>query len=794
MLTEQLRSKCNCCKGLAAECHLRSFGMFIASETNEIQFADHEAIDALRGPAEEWDAGRLLSLRDDSCSGPLEKYWSIVDYISVGNIESKNNHHYAVVNRKDDKAVRWVQLCVHYSPSEDGRPFYIWHVRDISGQIRCLELSKASTAGEYTLSLEDDGYPHSALLTQSPAAAPSSDLEARNAVVGLLESVLQSEQFAVIHLTGFGAIDTVFPRRLLGWREQDLLERSFIGLLCPEDRSFFCRALKRCYHDGIPQRLNLKIAAAAAAASASATAASSSSSSPDVSAAASALQHRAYGGSAGSCAETAAVQTPPCIYLDCDVTILMPESVQQLVLIVRTNDQQLLLQRPTLSPAPGEQTLSPERQRVGALNEDRHHVIRWMQAGCALEPQDNQGHTSSLRPLSPEPPSPLAQQGQEQMQGDKDHNSRSSTDSQVLAHMDNPPQPPPPLCPQSPALSILSSPGLSAPSSCDSTPETSPTLTATTTVSPPLRAASSHPLLHAARTLLSPAHAMANQEERGGLSSSGPSSISREYRGQLGGSDYPSPALALASAAAAASESGSQDPFQPPPPLPKEPLPSLPPTGPVMFQNLGVPLSPASPALNELQLIQDESDSDTAVANSRTLSPSSSQAGEFRRNGPYSTGEPQLSGTARPPSGLALLHGIPAGTNVSIPMSDIFQIPHMSLYSSPSTSSAQTAFARHAQRSGAEPRRVGPSVVDDVFAPLLEKINLGSIRPRHFSEDEADMVDTRSTTQDDMATAASPGKSLASGSMLFTNGSANRHIPPKKQQQPSPAKASPATP
>ncbi|KAJ1955646.1 hypothetical protein GGI12_005508, partial [Dipsacomyces acuminosporus] len=304
--------------------------MFITNESDEILFADYEAIDVLRGPAEEWDAGRILKLRDSSCSGPLEKYWTFVEYLSIVSSGDESSCHYAVVRRKDDNSVLWVQLCIHHSPSDDGRALYAWHVGDVSGTIRCMELSKACTAGEYMLSLEGDGYPHSALLTQSPTAIPSHDPKARSGVVELLESVLRSEEFAVIHLTGFGAIDSVFPRRLLGWRERDLLDRSFIGLLCPEDRSFFCRALKRCNHDGIPQRLNLKVATA-----------------PPFPAA-SALQSHADINKNNTClagdaakAQSPLLPSPPpssssvrTRYLDCDVTILMPEAVQQLVLIV----------------------------------------------------------------------------------------------------------------------------------------------------------------------------------------------------------------------------------------------------------------------------------------------------------------------------------------------------------------------------------------------------------------------------------------------------------------------------
>ncbi|KAJ1948777.1 hypothetical protein FBU59_001438, partial [Linderina macrospora] len=278
--------------------------MFIANTQNEIQFADHDAIEVLRGPAEEWDAGRMIRLRDAACSGALSKYWTVVEFMSVGEDAptEDNNHHYVVVERREDSAVRWVQACVHALDSN----LFVWHIRDISGSVRCLELSKPGTAGEYTVSLEADGYPHSILLTQSPDAPPSADPEVRDALVELLEESLASESFSVLHLTGFGAIDTVFPRRMLGWSEGELLERSFVGLLAPQDRAFFCRALKKCYNDGIPQRLNIKLLAGAQA-----------------------------------------------IYLDCDVTVLMPDAAQQLVLVVRMNDQQQnqpTLSRPAMRP------------------------------------------------------------------------------------------------------------------------------------------------------------------------------------------------------------------------------------------------------------------------------------------------------------------------------------------------------------------------------------------------------------------------------------------------------------
>ncbi|KAI7827741.1 hypothetical protein BX661DRAFT_182330 [Kickxella alabastrina] len=218
---------------------------------------------------------QLVEQRDESYSGAISKYWELIEWLS----------------RTEDSQLCWMQVCVHYAPSTDGQPLYIWSVRDISGPSRCLETTK----DEYTLSLEEDGFPYSPLLEPQRGM--------RDEMAGLLQSAVDSGLFAVLHLTGFGAVDAVFPRRLLGWREADLLDRSFIGMLSPEDSVFFCKVLRRCLNDGIPQRVVLKVASA-----------------PECL------------GSAGisGCAGRAAVR-----YIDCDVTVLVPECVQQPVLIVR---------------------------------------------------------------------------------------------------------------------------------------------------------------------------------------------------------------------------------------------------------------------------------------------------------------------------------------------------------------------------------------------------------------------------------------------------------------------------
>ncbi|KAJ2009723.1 hypothetical protein GGI04_000213 [Coemansia thaxteri] len=330
-LTQQLR---------AADCHQRSSGVIIVDQLDNIVFADSEAIDVLRGPAEEWSDDSFLPLRDNSYAGCLHEYWRFIEYLTVsdndctsGNGYAANtedssaiadSHHYLVVERAEDHVVIWMQVCVHFSPSEDGKALYVWSVRDISGPARCLEMSRMATVEDYTLSLEDDGFPYTPLLTHAPTSCHPSNRQARAEMAALLEAAAVSERFAVLHLTGFGAVDAVFPRRMLGWSEACLLDRSFIGLLSPEDRIFFCRALRRCYHDGIPQRLVLKIA--------SAPLSSLTASKVDMDEAAATLALVTGG-------EEHAHLPEAHIYIDCDVTVLMPEAaVQQPVLVVRAND------------------------------------------------------------------------------------------------------------------------------------------------------------------------------------------------------------------------------------------------------------------------------------------------------------------------------------------------------------------------------------------------------------------------------------------------------------------------
>ncbi|KAJ2747500.1 hypothetical protein GGI20_000489 [Coemansia sp. BCRC 34301] len=314
----------------AADCHLRSSGVIIVDQKDEIVFADLEATEVLRGPAEEWNGDDApLSLRDGSYSGSLHDYWRFTECFTVSdNTSNKDNlscHHYLVVERAEDSAVVWVQACVHFSPAEDGRELYVWSVRDISGPARCLEMSRLTTADDYTLSLEDDGFPHTPLLTQAPTDCDPE--RARDELGELLEKAATTECFSVLYLTGFGAVDSVFPRRMLGWGEADLLDRSFIGLLSPEDRIFFCRALRRCYHDRIPQRLILRMASALLA-------------------------------EEGHLPEMH-------IYADCDVTVLMPEAVQQPVLVVRANDPRQGRHPPELmSDAPTPLSVCAMRRQV----------------------------------------------------------------------------------------------------------------------------------------------------------------------------------------------------------------------------------------------------------------------------------------------------------------------------------------------------------------------------------------------------------------------------------------------
>ncbi|KAJ1868307.1 hypothetical protein LPJ78_000245 [Coemansia sp. RSA 989] len=283
----QLGLKCTCVAKQAAECYLRSHGVVMLDSNDVIVHVDAEAVEVLRGPTEEWDGMRTQVLHDGTASGSVHQYWEYLEHIAIG---STDKYHYLVVKRKSDNAVCWVQTCIHELTAKDGQLMRLWHVRDVTGAARCLEMSQSMADGEYTLSLEDDGLPHSSLLTQVPGTC-SHGMDVRNQLAAILDKVVATEQFAVLQLTGFGAIDTVFPRRILGWNESDLLDRSFIGLLCAEDRGFFCQALRRCQRDGIPQRLALKL---------------------------------------GNAADT---------YIDCDVTVLMPETVQQPVLVVCANDQ-----------------------------------------------------------------------------------------------------------------------------------------------------------------------------------------------------------------------------------------------------------------------------------------------------------------------------------------------------------------------------------------------------------------------------------------------------------------------
>ncbi|KAJ2158706.1 hypothetical protein GGF46_003575 [Coemansia sp. RSA 552] len=281
-LVRQAQRQSTCGERLAGDCHLRAYGVMMVDVHGGIVHADDEAIDVLRGPVDGWD--------DNKCAGAVHQHWTFMERVSVGGRAPGDRHHYLVVRRAEDSAVAWVQVCIH-SVLHSGQILFIWHVRDVTASARCLEMSRAPAPGDYMLSLEDDGMPHTALLTRKPGVPEPAT---RDQLVELLEEAVASEHFAVLYLTGFGAVDSLFPRRLLGWSEPDLLDRSFVSLLCDEDRGFFCRALRRCHRDGIPQRLALKLE-----------------------------------GSLGS-------------YLSCDVTVLMPEPLQQPVLVIRSNGQQAL--------------------------------------------------------------------------------------------------------------------------------------------------------------------------------------------------------------------------------------------------------------------------------------------------------------------------------------------------------------------------------------------------------------------------------------------------------------------
>ncbi|KAJ2590776.1 hypothetical protein H4R99_006987 [Coemansia sp. RSA 1722] len=332
--------------------------MAIVDSDNNIKHADSEAVSAFRGPAEGWHDDQLVSLRDGSCTGAIDDHWTAIERLCVGNSDQADDHHYLVVQRSEDAAVCWIQVCVHYLPTADNQHLYAWYVRDISSSARCLESFGITTKEEYTLSLEDDGFPFSALLTQSlpedhgyedsqqlVTHASPAEQKSRDQLARLLESAVLTETFAVLYLTGFGAIDSVFPRRLLGWGEPDLVERSFIGLLSPEDRTFFCRVLRRCSHDGIPQRLIVKMACAPG------------------------FTTNAGENVSGVSADGKS-QKPEEVFVDCDVTVIVPESVQQPVLIVRATDQQRLQQACCADAAAATslpsamQQLLPERHSV----------------------------------------------------------------------------------------------------------------------------------------------------------------------------------------------------------------------------------------------------------------------------------------------------------------------------------------------------------------------------------------------------------------------------------------------
>ncbi|KAJ2521617.1 hypothetical protein H4217_001298 [Coemansia sp. RSA 1939] len=318
----------------SSDCHMRADGVIIVDSADNIVFADADAVGALRGPADEWVDGLLVPLHDGSCTGNLADHWRLLESLSVAdNRGNSDTHHYLVVERAEDNAVCWIQFCIHYAPADDGRPMFVWNVRDITNSARCLDMLRVSTGAsnsEYTLSLEDDGFPHSSLLTQVQPPPPSASasnaggspslpagIDSRDGMAQLLELAANTGAFSVLHLTEFGAVDSVFPRTFLNYQEEQILDRSFVSLLSPEDRVFFCRALRRCYHDGLPQRLILKVAD-------------------------SLLSDDDNDGDGDNGEEEEDGDEQNQRYLDCDVTVLMPEAVRNPVLVVKTND---LLQR-----------------------------------------------------------------------------------------------------------------------------------------------------------------------------------------------------------------------------------------------------------------------------------------------------------------------------------------------------------------------------------------------------------------------------------------------------------------
>lgn len=270
LLLKQLITQCTCTQTLAGNCHLRSSGIIITNQSGDILSADPEAIHSLRGPATQWDDDQLVTIRDNSIQGTIESYWQMLDLVEA------DESFYLVVRRNEDDRVCWIHICVHSLT----RGQTIWHVVDKTGQARCLGLSQLQGTADYSLELEDDGFPY--IRMQDPLD--------RTVVVEWLRQATNTELFTVVELTGFGAIDSMFPKRFLGWSVEDLMDRSFIGLLCEQDRTFFCRVLRRCMRDSIPQRLLLK------------------------------------------------VENQDTELADCDVTVLMPDSMQQPVLVIRAND------------------------------------------------------------------------------------------------------------------------------------------------------------------------------------------------------------------------------------------------------------------------------------------------------------------------------------------------------------------------------------------------------------------------------------------------------------------------
>ncbi|KAJ1917351.1 hypothetical protein H4219_003262 [Mycoemilia scoparia] len=286
---------------------------------NVITFADPDAVDVLRGFAEDYDVyGRVVTVHDGVAHGyPLSHWLEFIDQVDIDpqrisasalinnnddvNKESPQNDcnssssntddystrpwdydredaiqpplHFMVVRRKEDMSVRWIQMCVHFS----GEPKL-----EASDSTCCSNNSDADDGGgifnqiwylrdmtdtmrclimsrmtlEYGyLSVESDGYPHCEYLTASPAAPDPGHPETISVMVDLLDKAVSSQAFSIIQLTNYGTLDSAFPRNFLGWSELEWVDRSILGLVHKDDIGLVCGALANCLRDSRPRRI-----------------------------------------------------------------------------------------------------------------------------------------------------------------------------------------------------------------------------------------------------------------------------------------------------------------------------------------------------------------------------------------------------------------------------------------------------------------------------------------------------------------------------------------------------------